>query len=60
MKSVGFKYGTKSGLTVAISDVKIPELRDKIIASTDEEVKKIKDLQFKDIITAKESRDQNT
>ena len=56
MKSVGFKYGTKSGLTVAISDVKIPELRDKIIASTDEEVKKIKDLQFKDIITAKESR----
>ena len=42
IKNQGFKYSTKSGLTVAVSDALIPENKQELIAQADEKVAQIK------------------
>ena len=51
MKTIGFKYGTKSGLTVAMSDIKTPETKDMLVNKANEEAAKIQNLLEEDIIT---------
>ena len=42
IKNQGFKYSTKSGLTVAVRDALIPENKQELIAQADEKVAQIK------------------
>jgi DNA-directed RNA polymerase subunit beta' len=54
IKDVGFKYATKSGLTVSMSDMLIPAEKYKIIENASEHVKQINDFYWKGWITADE------
>lgn len=38
LKDVGFKYATKSGTTISVSDIEIPPEKPKILAAADQEV----------------------
>ena len=38
IKRIGFQYATKSGITIAIEDIKIPEQKDGILAEADVKV----------------------
>ena len=51
VKKIGFKYATASGVSIASSDMIIPQEKEDIIAEASEEVKKISNLYWKGIIT---------
>ena len=38
IKNIGFKYATRSGVTIAVSDITVPPLKAKIVDDTEEEV----------------------
>lgn len=59
IKDLGFKYATKSGLTIATADMLIPQEKYEILDKATEEVKEISNLYWKGIITDEE-RKQNT
>ena len=59
MKSVGFIFGTKSGLTVAMNDVKTPPSKGVILEKYEAEAEKVKKL-FKDDIITENERKQKT
>lgn len=40
VKELGYKYSTKAGITISVSDVTVPEEKKDILAKADEEVKK--------------------
>jgi len=56
MKSVGFKYGAKAGLTVAMNDVKTPPNKQKILEKYEAEAEKVEKLFKDDIITETERK----
>jgi len=41
LMSLGFHYSTLSGLSISIADMRIPQIKEKIIAEADKEVKEI-------------------
>lgn len=41
VKELGFKYSTKAGITISISDVKVPEEKQEILQQAQEEVDKV-------------------
>ncbi len=41
IKKLGFTYATRAGITIAVSDIKIPKQKKVIIAATDSQVEKI-------------------
>ena len=41
IKKLGFTYATRAGITIAVSDIKIPEKKREIIDQTDSQVEKI-------------------
>jgi DNA-directed RNA polymerase subunit beta' len=41
VKELGYKYSTKAGITISVSDVTVPEEKKDILAKADEEVKKV-------------------
>ena len=43
IKATGFKYATRSGLTIGIDDISIPEEKYKILEKVEEKIKKIED-----------------
>ena len=57
MKSVGFKYGAKAGLTVAMNDVKTPPEKNQILEKFENEAEKVEKL-FKDEIITEAERKQ--
>ncbi|MBQ4338919.1 MAG: DNA-directed RNA polymerase subunit beta' [Clostridia bacterium] len=57
IKSQGFKYSTRSGITVAVCDASIPEKKKELLAQADEKVAKITRLYNKGRITADEKTD---
>ncbi|MFA4836028.1 MAG: DNA-directed RNA polymerase subunit beta', partial [Dehalococcoidia bacterium] len=59
LKSLGFKYATKSGKTLAVSDLEIPPDKDKIIAKADTKVSTIVG-QFQDGLITEDERYQST
>ena len=59
IKELGFKYATLSGITIATSDMIIPEEKHAIVEQANEEVKKISNLHWKGVIN-EEERKQNT
>ncbi len=56
MKSVGFKFGAKAGLTVAMNDVKTPPTKNQILEKYEAEAEKVEKLYFDDIITETERK----
>ncbi|MBU0577636.1 DNA-directed RNA polymerase subunit beta' [Patescibacteria group bacterium] len=53
-KRVGFKFATKSGLTISVFDMTVPEEREGLIADADETVRKINNQYWKGWITEEE------
>ncbi|MBA4549369.1 DNA-directed RNA polymerase subunit beta' [Thermoactinomyces intermedius] len=41
IKELGYKYSTKAGITISVSDVTVPEEKKDILAKADEEVQKV-------------------
>ncbi len=58
IKSLGFKYSTLSGLTVAVSDAVIPPKKKELIAQADEEIGKITKQYNRGLISNKERLDK--
>ena len=58
LKELGFKEATKAGMTVAITDMEVPEKRDRIIRETEEEVKKLNRNYQRGLITAGERKER--
>ena len=56
MKSVGFTFGTKAGLTVAMNDVKTPPSKNQILEKYEAEAEKVEKLYLDDIITETERK----
>ena len=54
IKELGFKYATRFGATIAVSDIIIPEEKHKIISKTEEKVKEFYDAKLKGTITEEE------
>ncbi len=58
LKSIGYKYATVFGVTIAISDVMIPPLKYEIVEKTEKEVEKIEENARKGLITHDEKYNQ--
>jgi len=56
MKSVGFTFGAKAGLTVAMNDVKTPPSKNEILEKYEAEAEKVEKLFLDDIITETERK----
>ena len=56
MKSVGFTFGTKAGLTVAMNDVKTPPSKNQILEKYEAEAEKVEKLFKDDVITENERK----
>ena len=56
MKNVGFKYGAKAGLSVAMTDVKAPPSKNQILEKYESEAEKVEKLFNDDVITENERK----
>ena len=54
MKKVGFNFGAKAGLSVAMTDVKTPPTKNQILEKYENEAEKVEKLYLDDIITETE------
>ncbi len=54
IKSLGFKFSTRGSLTVSVSDMKIPEAKNELLAEGDEQVNKITAMYRKGLMTDEE------
>ena len=58
IKSLGFRYATKAGITIAISDVEVPQEKKSIIAEAEKKVNQLEE-QFMDGLITDEERYKN-
>ncbi|MBU8934754.1 MAG: DNA-directed RNA polymerase subunit beta' [candidate division Zixibacteria bacterium] len=58
LKRVGFEYATRSGVTVSIDDLVVPPDKDKLLAASEAEVKKIQKRYERGVITNGERYNQ--
>ena len=54
IKRLGFRYATQSGMTIAISDITMPNEKDGILHGADEEVQRIEKEYRRGLITDEE------
>ena len=54
LKDMGFKYATKSGVSIALSDMVEPPERDKLLEEANETVRVINNNYYKGLVTAEE------
>jgi len=54
LKSLGFYYATKSGATISISEIKVPDTKPKIISEAEDKATKIEDQYHHGLITEEE------
>jgi DNA-directed RNA polymerase subunit beta' len=54
IKHLGFEYATRSGITIAISDIKVPERKAEMLAEADNEVTRIERDYRRGLITEEE------
>ena len=59
IKNLGFRYATKAGITIAISDVAVPFEKAEIVADAEKKVEEL-ELQYWDGLITEEERYQNT
>ena len=58
IKSLGFKFATKAGLTIGLEDVKTPPAKAEILDRYDERASKVETLYLKGVITDEERRQE--
>ncbi|MEO7718784.1 MAG: DNA-directed RNA polymerase subunit beta' [Capsulimonas sp.] len=58
LKALGFREATKAGMTVAITDMDVPEKRNEILKHTEEEVKKLNRNYQRGLITSGERKER--
>ncbi len=58
IKSLGFKFATKAGLTIGLEDVKTPPQKAAILAAYDARAEKVESLYLKGVITDDERRQE--
>jgi DNA-directed RNA polymerase subunit beta' len=58
IKSLGFRFATKAGLTIGLEDVKTPPEKNAILDSYDERAAKVESLYLKGVITDDERRQE--
>ena len=51
LKRLGFQYATKSGITISISDLKVPESKVQVLHEAEEVVAQIEDQYYRGLIT---------
>ena len=51
LKRLGFQYATKSGITISISDLKVPESKVQVLREAEEVVAQIEDQYYRGLIT---------
>jgi DNA-directed RNA polymerase subunit beta' len=54
IKETGFKYATKSGLTIGIDDIEVPPVKAKILENVEKKIEKIEDYYKNGLITDSE------
>lgn len=54
IKDIGFKYATRSGLTIAIDDITVPENKDQIVKSVEDRVAEVEKQYRRGLITEDE------
>jgi DNA-directed RNA polymerase subunit beta' len=54
LKTLGFKYATRAGISICLDDTEIKTRRDEIVTRTEKEVRRINDAAAKGLITADE------
>jgi len=54
IKKIGFEYATKSGITIAIEDISIPEKKEAILAEADQKVAQVERQYRRGLITDEE------
>jgi DNA-directed RNA polymerase subunit beta' len=54
IKNIGFRYATKSGISIALSDILVPDEKEKVLEEANEKVRKINNQYWKGWITADE------
>ena len=57
IKSVGFKYATRGGMTIAVSDIPVPPNKAAMLAEADEQIKRIDEQFQRGLITDDERYD---
>ncbi|MDJ0497809.1 MAG: DNA-directed RNA polymerase subunit beta' [Acidimicrobiia bacterium] len=58
IKSLGFRFATKAGLTIGLEDVKTPPEKDAILDSYDQRASKVESLYLRGVITDDERRQE--
>ena len=58
IKDIGFKYATRSGTTIAISDITVPPTKQKIIAKTLEEAEAVRQDYLRGLLTEQEQNER--
>ncbi len=58
IKTLGFTYSTKAGLTIALDDVKTPPNKAEILAAYEERADKVQSLYNKGVVTEEERRQE--
>ncbi len=54
IKRLGFQYASKSGITIAVNDIKVPESKPKLLAETEAKIAVIADQYHRGLITEDE------
>ncbi|MGA9350716.1 MAG: DNA-directed RNA polymerase subunit beta' [Anaerolineae bacterium] len=54
IKAIGFKYATRSGVTIAVSDLTVPEEKAQIVSRVDEQVKQVERQYRRGLLTQEE------
>jgi len=54
IKSLGFAYATRAGTTIAVSDIKVPEQKDSMLAEADRRVEEVENQYSRGLITWEE------
>ena len=58
IKDIGFYYATRSGMTIAISDINVPEAKKRILDEATQQVEKVEQQYRRGLITEQEKYDQ--
>src|SRR6186997_1637569 len=59
IKSLGFHYATKAGITISKNDIVIPQSKEEILAGYEERVSNVEQLYERGLITEEERHEQN-
>ena len=54
VKALGYKYSTRGAVTVSVADIKVPPVKQTMLAETDEKVRKVNDLYRRGLLSEDE------